>query len=125
MDWAVAHRAATSGALGLPAQGFGSLLLDRAGNPLVYIFVARIDQSMLAALAGAGAQVVHVSGQFGVVTAAVPPGQLATMAALPGVASMQEALAPGVREHGVSERSLGVALPARQAAGSLPNRRCK
>ena len=121
MDWTVAGRAAASHALGLPAQGYGSLLVDRAGNPLVYIHLARIDQSALASLAGTGAQVMHISEPFGVVTAAVPPSQLAAVAAVPGVVDVQEALAPGVREHGSLDTGTAAARTAQQAAGPCPS----
>jgi len=117
MDWAVARRAAAIQALGVPAQGFGSLLIDRAGNPLVYIHLARIDQATLAALADSGARVVHISEQFGIVTAAVSPDKLPAIASVPGVVDIREALAPGAREHGSLGSESATARTTQQAAG--------
>ena len=119
MDWSNEQRAAALRALGLPPQGYGSLLLDRAGSPLVYVHLAQLDQPALEALASSGARVTHISREFGVVTAAVPPDRLADVAAVPGVLRLQEALAPGVREGGALANSL--ALPAaKQPAGPCP-----
>jgi hypothetical protein len=87
-------------ALGLPDSGPGSLLTSTAGDPLVYIQLARVDPQAQAALDAAGAQILHVSARHGMVTAAVAPHQLAAVAAVPGVLSMQEALTPFAREAG-------------------------
>jgi hypothetical protein len=94
---ALADRAATLRALSLPDHGPGSLLTDAAGDPLVYIHLARLDAGVRAALGAAGARLVHASDWYSVVTAAVAPRQLAAVAAAPGVVSMHEALAPSVR----------------------------
>ena len=107
--------AARARALSLPAQGPGSLFTDAAGNPLVYITLARVDQPTVAALTRAGARVVHVSNRYNVVTAAVAPGMLQTVAAVPGVQTMREALAPGRRDYGQGA-SRAAALQRAQAS---------
>ncbi len=96
-DGMPANRATTMRALSLPDHGPGSLLFDAAGDPLVYISLAHSDPRARAALRAAGARIVHVSERYRVVTAAVAPRRLAAVAAVPGVVSMQEALAPIVR----------------------------
>jgi hypothetical protein len=88
------NRAATMHALSLPEDGPGSLLTDAAGDPLVYIQLARIDERVHGALSVAGARIIHANDRYGMVTAIVAPRQLAVVAAVPGVISMQEALAP-------------------------------
>jgi subtilisin family serine protease len=93
----VANRAVIMRALSLPEQGPGSLLADPAGNPLVYIRLARVDAHSRSALSTAGARIIHASERYGVVTALVTPNQLAAVAAAPGVVAIQEALAPMVQ----------------------------
>jgi hypothetical protein len=97
-DWSPTRRGAAIRALGIPPEGFGSLLLDRNGDPLVYITLATIGQPTLDALARAGARVVHISPRYRVVTAALAPNLLAKLAAVPGVLAVQEALARAGRE---------------------------
>jgi hypothetical protein len=83
-------------ALSLPEYGPGSLLTDAAGDPLVYIRLARVDAPSRAALTTAGARIIHSGERYGMVTALVAPRLLAAVAAVPGVVSIQEALAPMV-----------------------------
>jgi hypothetical protein len=125
IDRTPADRAATMRALSLPDQGPGSLLADAAGDPLVYIYLARVDPGVSAAVSAAGARIVHSSDRYGVLTAAVAPHRLAAVAAVPGVVGLQEALAPSVprrrRRAGSRRRSRGRThrTSARPARSSL------
>jgi hypothetical protein len=120
-DWAAAQRSATMQALHMPTEGYGSLLLDRAGTPLVYIRLAGISSATLAALASAGARIIHSSDRYGVVTAAVAPDQMTAVAQVPGVVAMQEALAPGVREQGAPSMRQGSAPAAEPQPATCPS----
>ncbi len=80
--------------LSLPPSGPGSLLRSDGGQVLVYVRMASISEADLAALSRAGAQVVHVSQAYRVVTAYVYASALPALAALGAVVRVQEALAP-------------------------------
>lgn len=82
--------------LSLPEQGPGSLIENAAGELLVYIRLATIDQQVLTTLGQAGVQVIHRSPQYGMLTAYVAPRNLQALAAVPGVTYVQEALEPTV-----------------------------
>lgn len=92
-------------ALGLPAGGPGSLLADVSGRPLVYVHLDGVGATRLSALRAAGAQLVHISAQYNVVTAAVATRDLGRVGAVAGVARMREALAPGQRGELAAGRS--------------------
>jgi len=119
-DRTSANRAATLHALSLPERGPGSLLADAAGDPLVYIRLARADARSRAALSAAGARIIHASERYGMVTALVAPRRLAAVAAVPGVASMQEAFAPMARPPAQASARPGVALAAQQMSPACP-----
>jgi len=79
--------------VGLTPSGAGSLL--RHGRRLVV--AVRFDEGALArteALKEAGAQVIDASRRYQTDTVAVLPGRLRTLAAVPGVAGVQEELTP-------------------------------
>jgi hypothetical protein len=80
--------------LSLPANGPGSLLEDASGRPLVYIRLASLDAATLAAIARAGAAIVNVARDYGVVTAHVDPANLPALAAIPAVQNVQEEYTP-------------------------------
>ena len=107
-------------ALSLPESGPGSLLTDAAGDPLVYIQLTRIDLRVRTALSAAGARIMHANDRYGMVTALVAPRQLAAVAAVPGVVSMQEALAPMVRPPLGSSAQPAVSLAMQKASPACP-----
>jgi hypothetical protein len=115
-----ANRAATMRALSLPEQGPGSLLTGAAGEPLVYIGLARVDARSRMALSAAGARIIDASERYGVVTALVAPRQIAAVAAVPGVVSMREALAPTVWPPTRPSARPAVALASPKAAPACP-----
>ncbi|HEX3243284.1 MAG TPA: S8 family serine peptidase [Solirubrobacterales bacterium] len=81
--------------LSLPRRGPGSLV--RRGNQvLVNVrFAEGVDLSGGAAeLEAAGADVVHVSGEYGIVAAFTPPGSLPKLGGLTGVEGLSPVLAP-------------------------------
>ena len=61
--------AALARALSLPVSGPGSLIANGAGEVLVYIQLASAEPAVLARLEQGGARIVHVSQQYGMVTA--------------------------------------------------------
>ncbi len=80
-------------ALGLPAEGPGSLV--REGDRVVV--EARFESGAVAAvdaLEAAGAEVLLASGRYQTVAASVEPADLPALAAVPGVASVLPARAP-------------------------------
>ena len=83
-------------ALSLPAQGAGSLVRNARGQLLVYIRMVDVSQTQLQTLRAAGAQIVHVSSRYRVVTAYVDAATLTSIADLTAVQSVEEALAPMV-----------------------------
>lgn len=86
---------AQAAAVGLPQSGPGSLIRAAGGKQvLVYVRASGSVANASSALENAGAKVVHVSKRYGVVTAAVSPNRLQTIAKLSAVAGAQEALAP-------------------------------
>lgn len=80
----------------LPATGPGSLQVDDAGRVAVSIhYAARPSDGDLAALEAVGdVRISASSARFSRVSASVAPGDLDAVGALPGVTSVQEALAP-------------------------------
>ena len=78
-------------ALSLPPN---SLLKDDLGRILVSIRVKDASDAAVSALKNAGAQIVNISSQYGVVTAYIAVKDLASLAGLPGVLSIQEEMAP-------------------------------
>jgi hypothetical protein len=117
---ATANRAATMRALSLLESGPGSLLTDAAGDPLVYIQLTQIDQRARTALSAAGARILHINDRYGIVTAVVAPHQLAAVAALPGVVSIQEALAPMIRSPNRSSEQPAASLAGRKTPPACP-----
>jgi subtilisin family serine protease len=115
-----ANQAATMRALSLPEHGPGSLLADAAGDPLVYIRLAQVDARSRSALSAAGARIIHASARYGMITALVAPRQLAAVAAVPGVVSMHEALAPMVQPPVGSSARPAVALAAPKPSPACP-----
>lgn len=81
-------------ALSLPARGAGSLMRNARGQLLVYIRMANVSETQLQTLRAAGAQIVHVSSRYQVVTAYVDAATLTSIADLTTVQSVEEALAP-------------------------------
>lgn len=82
-------------ALSLPAQGPGSLMRDAQGRLLVNIRTADVSPNGQQELHEAGAVITNVSERYQVVTAFVAVSDLAAIASLPAVQSVQEELAPG------------------------------
>ena len=76
-------------------------ILNDGQRLLVYVQADRaIDAGLEAALGDAGAEITHVAGEYRVVTAYVAPADLRSVAAVDGVVSLQEALAPDVNDDG-------------------------
>jgi Subtilase family len=119
-DWTPMNQAAMMRALSLPDHGPGSLLANAAGDPLVYIYLGRVDTRAQEALSVAGARIVHVSDRYGVVTAVVAPRHLAAVAAVPSVVSVQEALAPIVRAPVPSSAQPAGALAGQKTPAPCP-----
>ena len=68
-------RAAQAHVVGLPSDGAGSML--RHGDRLLtYVSVADTSAATLTAVRRTGADIIHVSGQYHVVTAAVSAAQV-------------------------------------------------
>jgi hypothetical protein len=85
--------AAQARALGLAAEGPGSLL--REGNRV--LVEVRFDRGAAAAvddLRSAGAKIVNVSSRYQTVTVAARPGQLTALSGVPRVSGATEVLAP-------------------------------
>ena len=81
-------------ALGLPAEGAGSLMRDEDGAVMVYIRVASATESDVASLTSAGAKVVSTDEETLTVTAYVQPDKLDGLAQLEIVLNVREALKP-------------------------------
>ncbi len=81
-------------ALGLPVQGAGSLMRDEQGRLLVNIRSTDLSANAVQSLRDAGAVVTNVSERYQTITAFVSPGDLAAIANLPMVQSVQEELTP-------------------------------
>jgi hypothetical protein len=120
-DSMAVNRAAAMRALSLPEHGPGSLLADAAGNPLVYVRMARLDARSRWLLSAAGARIVNVSERYSVVTALVAPSQLAAVAAVQGVVSIQEALAPVGQPPSRPGVRPAMALAAQKTAPACPS----
>ena len=86
--------AAQAQALGLPADGSGSLMRNQAGDLLVQIRITVVSESNLDVLRGAGAQEIQVDEAFRTVTAFVDPSDLASLATLEFVENIREELRP-------------------------------
>ncbi len=92
-------------ALSLPAQGPGSLMRNARGQLLVDVRMTDLSPVQLQAVRAAGAQIVHVSDRYRVVTALVDAADLTNIADLQVVQSVMEELTP---------MKLGATLPPRQ-----------
>ena len=86
--------AAQAQALGLPADGSGSLMRNQAGDLLVQIRITVVSESNLDVLRKAGAQEIQVDEAFRTVTAFVDPTDLASLATLEFVENIREELRP-------------------------------
>jgi hypothetical protein len=88
-------RAAQAEAVGLPAEGAGTLI--REGGRV--IVEARFDAgaaARVAAVEAAGAKVLNVSTRYQTLVLSIAPADLHALAAVPGVASVTPSLAPEV-----------------------------
>ncbi|MGC2061796.1 MAG: hypothetical protein WA610_02380, partial [Thermodesulfovibrionales bacterium] len=81
-------------ALSLAPEGPGSLMRDAQGRLLVYIRMADLSESSLQELTLAGAEIVHRSDAYQVITANVDIAALPLIEGLPAVLSIQEGLMP-------------------------------
>ncbi|WP_291046724.1 S8 family serine peptidase [Herbiconiux sp.] len=88
--------AAAAAELALPATGPGSLQIDDGGRVAVSIHYSSgpIDADLAALEAAGDVRITASSSRFGRVSATVAPADLEAVAALPGVSSLQEAVAP-------------------------------
>ena len=83
--------------LSLPAEGPGSLQRTDDGAIITTIQVSDTSEVTQAALSTAGAQILHVSEGYRMISAAIAPDALAAVAALDQVVVIEEALRPLVR----------------------------
>jgi hypothetical protein len=81
-------------ALSLPEHGPGSLMRNSRGQLLVDIRMTDLAPAQLQALRAMGAQIVHVSDRYRVVTALADAADLTRIADLRSVQSVTEELAP-------------------------------
>jgi hypothetical protein len=81
-------------ALSLPPSGPGSLRRDAQGRVLVYIRMDDISGDQIQALQDAGAQIMHVSERYMVITAMIDTSYLLSVASLTAVQGIQEVLSP-------------------------------
>ncbi|WP_027184648.1 S8 family peptidase [Desulfovibrio inopinatus] len=72
----------------------GGLMQTTDGKIVVDLFVTDTDQATLDAIAEAGADILHVSARYAVITAAVATNQLDAIAALPAVKNITESPIP-------------------------------
>ncbi|MGA1836151.1 S8 family serine peptidase [Herbiconiux sp. 11R-BC] len=105
----------TAGELGLADTGAGSLQVDRGAVAVSILYRVRPSAADFAALAALGT-VEASSAELARASAFVPPANLAAVAALPGVASVTEALRPGdsgvVGSAGAASAELGAIATA-------------
>lgn len=80
--------------LSLPSQGAGSMMVREDGRILVNISVASVDDAIVAAVTGAGAEVTTVSAEYRKLAAQVATTDLTALAAVPGVLAVNEVLTP-------------------------------
>jgi len=107
-------------ALSLPPQGAGSLLRNEQGQLLVYVRMNDVSESQVQALRDAGAQIIHVSDRYGVVTAFVDAVSLTSIASRPAVQSMEEGLTPMAgSDTSISPPSSAVAPAATCPSGAI------
>lgn len=83
-----------SKAFSLPPSGAGSIRFDKQGRVLVNIRVNDASDGTVQTIKDAGALVQHVSAQYLTLSAYVSAQDLAAVAALAPVLSLQEELAP-------------------------------
>jgi hypothetical protein len=95
-------------AVSLRATGAGSLLRD-GGRLVVSARVDGVSDALLERLRAAGAEVLGAHPEFGTVDLAVAEGDLRTVAAVPGVAALTEALEPLVAGASAGPRLAGAA----------------
>jgi hypothetical protein len=88
--------ASASEAAGLPADGPGSLMLNDNGEVLVNIRVTDTGGATVDALKAKGANIAHVSEQYGVIVAYVPTALLSDITNVAGVLNVHEELQPVV-----------------------------
>ncbi len=102
-------------ALSIAPEGAGSLVRNGQGKLLVYIRVADISDSGIQELRSAGAEIVHVSEQYMVVTAYIDTANLGLLDSLNEALSVQEVLSPMTSStcpHGISVSEGDVQLNA-------------
>ena len=99
-------------ALSLPPQGAGSLLRNEQGQLLVYVRMNDVSESQVQALRNAGAQIIHVSDRYRVVTAFVDAASLTSIASQPAVQSVEEGLTPMAGADSSISSSSSAAAPA-------------
>jgi hypothetical protein len=85
-------------ALSLPAQGAGSLVRDETGRLLVNIRMTDTSDSQQQALVKAGAVIQHVTDQYKTVSAFVAVTDLAAVAGIQTVQSIEEELTPSTAD---------------------------
>ena len=80
--------------LSLPSQGAGSMMVREDGRIVVNINVTGTDDATIAGIEAAGAVIVTVSAEYGIISAEVGAAELSGLAAAPGVLAVTEVLTP-------------------------------
>jgi hypothetical protein len=83
-------------ALSLPASGAGSLMRASTGQLVVDVRMSNLAEANLAALRAAGALILHTSPTYRNVSVQIGPSNLHSLAAIPAVEYVSEALTPFV-----------------------------
>lgn len=80
--------------LSLPSQGAGSMMVREDGRVVVNINVTGADDATIAGIEAAGAVIITVSAEYGIISAEVGAADLSGLAAAPGVLAVTEVLTP-------------------------------
>ncbi len=113
--------AGQSRALGLAASGAGSLMQRPGGRVVVRIRFADTSTATLDAVRAAGVTDLSVSVPDAVANGVVAPSDLAAVAQVPGVASVQEEITPLVGPPSSTPGPASAPPPAVTSAGACPS----
>lgn len=102
-------------AVGLPAEGAGSLIVDEQQRLLVYIRLADVSEENLDKLQTLGVEITHVAELYHVVTGFIPFDDLPDLEAEAVVESVQEVLAPEIARSSLDRRETETSAPTRPA----------
>jgi hypothetical protein len=98
--------------VGLPASGPGGLVRTATGEVLVQVRAAGTGAATRDALTRAGLHVTHVAPGYRVITGSIAVDRLSSLAAVAGVESVEEVVAPFVGQASTATASAPVAAAA-------------